>query len=92
MASAKPTTIRTACGYSLLALSFLAWGAIFALPLFKISIGLAASLTTGLIIGSEVTFYFGIALLGEDVWDKIKAFFRISCGRVRGRGNGRRPS
>ena len=89
MARARPTTIRTVCGYSLLALSFLAWGAILALPLFQISVGLAAALTTGLIIGGEVSFYLGIALLGKDVWDKIKAFFRISRGRGRGHERGR---
>jgi hypothetical protein len=90
MARAKPITIKTACGYTLLALSFLAWGAILALPLFQISVGLAAALTTGLIIAGEVTFYLGIALLGKDVWDKIKAFFSIRRGR--GRGRGREPS
>jgi hypothetical protein len=77
MARVRPTTIRKACGYTLLALSFLAWGVILAVPLFGISIGAAAALTTGLIIAGEVTFYLGIALLGKDVWDKIKAFFAI---------------
>jgi hypothetical protein len=80
MAKARPTTIRKACGYTLLALSFLAWGAIFSLPLFQISVGAAAALTTGLIIAGEVTFYLGIALLGKDVWHKIKAFFGIGRG------------
>jgi hypothetical protein len=50
------------------------------LPIFKISVGVAAALTVGLIIASEVCFYLGIALLGKEVWGKIKAFFR------RGRG------
>ena len=68
--------MKKACGYSLLALSFLAWGAILSLPLFQISVGVAAALTTGLIITSEATFYLGIALLGREAWEKIKAFFR----------------
>jgi len=68
--------MRKACGYTLLALSFLAWGAILSLPLFQISVGVAAALTTGLIITSEATFYLGIALLGREAWEKIKAFFR----------------
>jgi hypothetical protein len=72
--------MRKASGYTLLALSFLAWGAILVLPIFKISVGVAAALTVGLIIASEVCFYLGIALLGKEVWGKIKAFFR------RGRG------
>jgi hypothetical protein len=74
--------MRKASGYTLLALSFLAWGAILTLPLFQISVGVAAALTTGLIITGEVTFYLGIALLGREVWEKIKAFFR------KGRGSG----
>ena len=68
--------MRKACGYTLLALSFLAWGAILTLPLFQVSVGVAAALTTGLIITSEATFYLGIALLGREAWEKIKAFFR----------------
>ena len=69
-------TMRKACGYTLLTLSFLAWGAILSLPLFQISVGVAAALTTGLIIAGEITFYLGIAQLGKDALDKIKAFFR----------------
>jgi membrane-associated PAP2 superfamily phosphatase len=72
--------MRKASGYTLLALSFLAWGAILALPIFQISVGVTAALTVGLIITSEVAFYLGVALLGREVWEKIKAFFR------RGRG------
>jgi hypothetical protein len=81
MVRVRPTTIRKACGYTLLALSFLAWGAILSLPLFRISVGTVAALTTGLIIAGEVAFYLGIALLGKDVWDKLKAFFGIGPGR-----------
>jgi hypothetical protein len=81
MVRVRPTTIRKACGYTLLALSFLAWGAILSLPLFRISVGAVAALTTGLIIAGEVSFYIGIALLGKDVWGKIKAFFGIGRGR-----------
>ena len=68
--------MRKAFGYTLLVLSFLAWGVILTLPLLRISVGVAAALTTGLIITSEATFYLGIALLGREAWEKIKAFFR----------------
>jgi hypothetical protein len=71
--------MRKAAGYTLLALSFLAWGAILTLPLFRISTGIAAALTGGLIITGEATFYLGIALLGREMWEKIKAFFRKGC-------------
>jgi hypothetical protein len=68
--------MRKAFGCFLLALSCITWGSIAALPLFEISVGEAAALTTGLIITGEVSFYFGIALLGKEVWEKIKAVFR----------------
>ncbi len=74
--------MRKACGYALLALSCIAWGVIFALPFFEISVGEAAALTTGLIVTGEATFFLGIALLGREVWNKIKAYFR------KGGGNG----
>jgi len=76
MVSVSPTSMRKAFGYTLLVLSFLAWGVILTLPLLRISVGVAAALTTGLIITSEATFYLGIALLGREAWEKIKAFFR----------------
>jgi hypothetical protein len=41
---------------------------------FGISTGVAATLTGGLIITSEATFYLGIALLGREMWGKIKTF------------------
>lgn len=72
--------MRKASGYALLALSCLAWGAIVALPLFEISVGEAAALTTGLIVTGEAAFFLGIALLGREVWEKIKAAFRKGGG------------
>jgi len=68
--------MRKAAGYTFLALSFLAWAAILTLPLFRFSTGMAAALTAGLIITGEATFYLGIALLGREAWEKLKAFFR----------------
>ena len=68
--------MKKTVGYILFALSCLAWVAIFTLPLFEISVGEVAALTTGLIIVGEVTFFLGIALLGKEAWEKIKAVFR----------------
>jgi hypothetical protein len=68
--------MRKALGYFLLLLSFLPWGAIAALPLFDISIGMAAGITTALIVSGEVSFFLGIALLGKEAWGKMKAVFR----------------
>lgn len=72
--------LKKAAGYILLAISCLTWAAIFALPLFEISVGEAAALTTGLIVVGEATFFLGIALLGREVWEKIKAVFRKGKG------------
>lgn len=69
-------SLKKASGCFLLVLSCLGWGVFFTLPLFEISVGEAAAFTTGLIIGSEAAFFFGIALLGKEVWEKIKAVFR----------------
>lgn len=68
--------MRKVSGYVLLTLSFLAYGAIVTLPLFEISVGEVAALTTGLIVAGEATFFLGIALLGREAWEKIKGFFR----------------
>ena len=68
--------MKKAAGYILLTISCLAWVAIFALPLFEITVGEAAALTTGLIVAGEATFFLGIALLGREAWEKNKAVFR----------------
>ena len=73
----RQMTLKKVAGYILLALSCLAWAALFALPLFEISVGEVAALTTGLIVAGEATFFLGIALLGREAWEKIKAVFRI---------------
>lgn len=65
--------LKKAGGYILLVLSCLAWAAILALPLLKSSAAEMAALTTGLIIAGEIAFFLGIALLGRETWQKIKA-------------------
>jgi hypothetical protein len=72
----RQLAVRKASGYFLLGFSCLTWGAIASLPLFEISVGEAAALTTGLIIAGEASFLVGIALLGKETWEKIKAVFR----------------
>ena len=62
--------------YVLLALSVFAWGAIAALPLLDISIGTTAALTTGLLIGGEISFFVGVTLLGKEAWQKMKSVFK----------------
>ncbi len=68
--------MRKAIGYTLMALSFLPWAGIAALPFLDVSVGMAAGITTGLIVTGEVLFFLGIALAGRVAWEKIKAVFR----------------
>lgn len=63
-------------GYALLALSLAAWGGIAALSLLELSLGAAAAWTTALLIGGEMSFLAGVALLGEEAWQKIKSRFK----------------
>jgi hypothetical protein len=72
--------MRKALGYFFVVLSFLPWAAIAALPFFDISIGMAAGITTGLIVGAEVSFLLGLALLGKEAWGRLKAAFRKRHG------------
>ena len=76
MLRVRHMALKKAAGYSLLALSCLAWAAILTLPLFDMSVGEAAALTTGLIVAGEATFFLGVALLGREALEKIKAVFR----------------
>ena len=68
--------MRKALGYFFVILSLLPWAAIAALPFFDVSIGMAAGITTGLLVGAEVSFVLGLALLGKEAWERIKAAFR----------------
>jgi hypothetical protein len=68
--------MRKTLGYFFVILSFLPWAAIAALPFFDISIGMAAGITAGLLVGGEVSFVLGLALLGKEAWERIKAAFR----------------
>ena len=63
-------------GYICLVLSFVAWGIIIALPFIDVSKGEVAAATTFLIISGEVLFLISIALLGKEVWEKIKTIFK----------------
>ena len=72
--------MRKAFGYFFVILSFLPWAAIAALPFFDISIGMAAGITTGLIVGGQVSFFLGLALLGKEAWGRIKAACRRKNG------------
>lgn len=69
-------TFKKVIGYVLVVFSFVVWVAILTLPLFDISLGEGAALTTALIVAGEASFFVGIALLGKEAWAKLKAIFK----------------
>ena len=75
--------MRKTFGYAMLVIACLAWIAIPVLPFLGISLAAKATITTGLIIAGEITFFAGIALLGKEAWAKIKAAFGIGAGGKR---------
>ena len=68
--------MRNVTGYVFLVLSVLAWAAIAALPFMSISMTKAAAITTALVIGGEILFIAGIALLGKEAWGRLKSVFK----------------
>lgn len=76
MTAMKKALVKKTAGYALLALSVVAWGAIAALPLLDLSPSAAIAWTSSLVIGGEIAFLAGIAVLGREGWQKIKSIFR----------------
>lgn len=68
--------LKKTIGYVLLALSFVLWVPIALLPFLDLSTEQIAGATTILIIAAEVAFFTAIALLGKEVWERIKAVFK----------------
>ncbi len=68
--------LKKTIGYVLLVLSFVPWALIPLLTFMDLSTGQIAGATTILIIAAEVAFFAAIALLGKEVWQRIKAVFK----------------
>ena len=68
--------LKKTIGYVLLVLSFVPWAVIPLLLYSDLSKGQIAGATTILIITAEVAFVGAIALLGQEVWQRIKAVFK----------------
>jgi hypothetical protein len=75
MTAMKKDLVKKTAGCALLALSVVAWGAIAALPLLDLSPSAAIAWTSSLVIGGEIAFLAGIAVLGREGWQKIKSIF-----------------
>jgi len=67
--------MRRIIGYTLFVFSWVAWAVIASLPFLGISLGLAAAITTGLLVVGETAFGVSLVLLGPDFWNKIKSLF-----------------
>jgi hypothetical protein len=68
--------MKKTIGYSCLVLSFVGWAIIPLFPFLDLSTGQIAGATTASIIAAEVAFVASIALLGKEVWERIKAVFK----------------
>ena len=68
--------MKKTINYTLLILSFVGWAVIALLPFLDLTATQIAGATTGLIISAEVAFFASIALLGKEVWERIKARFK----------------
>ena len=69
-------TFRQRCGLALVILSFVIWGCILLLPLTSLSAG-DQGMWGGIIYGiSYAVFFAGIALLGKEMWNTLKAKLR----------------
>ena len=68
--------IRKTLGFVILGISIILWLAIAVIPFLGLKGAQTAGLMVGLVIAGEITFYLGIALLGKEIWMKIKSFFK----------------
>jgi len=68
----KFASVAKPLGYFLIALSTMAWSAVFVIPFLDYDALEIAGIITALIIVGEVAFYIAILLLGKPFWEKIK--------------------
>ena len=63
---------RTVVGWTLLVLSAVPWLLLIAIPRLGFSVAIGAAIATGLIVSAEVLFVASIAVLGTEVYDRLK--------------------
>jgi len=68
--------MKRVIGYTLLVLSFIAWGGIALLPFVDVSKAQVAGVTAFLVVVGELLFWLAIVFLGKEAWEKIKGFFK----------------
>ncbi len=64
-------------GYIIFGISCIFWGLILVVPWLGFSTGQIAAITTGLVIGGEITFYLSIFLIGKEFLVRIKNKFKF---------------
>jgi hypothetical protein len=65
--------MRKHLGFALLAVSYAPWAVFASLPLFDLPKGEAVLVATGVFIAGQIAFVGGLVLLGNTVWERIKA-------------------
>lgn len=71
---AAPRWTRT--GLFLIAISFLLWAPLPAVPLLPLSVEGRAGVGGGMLLGAEVTFWLGVVLSGPQALHKLRAWSR----------------
>lgn len=65
--------MRKHIGFALLALSYAPWAVFAALPFLGLPETEAAVVATSVFVAGQVAFVGGLVLLGNTVWERIKA-------------------
>jgi len=63
-------------GVVLIIISVVLFLTLFAIPFITIELKYKLSISTGLLIAGETTFWVGTIFLGKEVWNKYKAFLK----------------
>lgn len=65
--------MRKHLGFALLAVSYAPWAVFATLPFFDLPNGEAALVATSVFVAGQVAFVGGLVLVGNTVWERIKA-------------------
>jgi hypothetical protein len=69
-------------GYIIFGVSMVFWGLILIVPFLGFPAAKLAGITTGLIVGGEITFYLSIFLIGKEFLVKLKNKFKFRKSKL----------
>ncbi len=69
-------------GYIIFGISMVFWALILIVPFLGFPAAKLAGITTGLIIGGEITFYLSIFLIGKEFLVKLKNKFKFRKSKL----------